>query len=63
MFSTFASGLVIYYAWNNLLTIAQQMFIMRSQNVPIHLIDNFRWPDFVTRWRMRLLGAKPEPGE
>ena len=63
MFSTFASGLVIYYAWNNLLTIAQQIVIMRRQNVPIHLIDNFRWPDLVARWRMRLLGAKPEAGE
>lgn len=63
MFSTFAAGLVIYYAWNNLLTIAQQVVIMRRQNVPIHLIENFRWPDFVTRWRMRLLGAKPEAGE
>jgi YidC/Oxa1 family membrane protein insertase len=64
MFSTFASGLVIYYAWNNLLTIAQQMVIMRRQNVPIHLIENFKWPDFVARWRIRLLGAKqPEAGE
>jgi YidC/Oxa1 family membrane protein insertase len=44
MFSTLPSGLVIYYAWNNLLTIAQQMFIMRQQNVPIHLIDNFKLP-------------------
>ena len=44
MFSTFASGLVIYYAWNNLLTILQQVVIMRRQNVPIHLIDNFKVP-------------------
>jgi len=64
MFSTFASGLVIYYAWNNLLTIAQQMVIMRRQNVPIHLIENFKWPAIVTRWRIRLLGEKqPEAGE
>jgi YidC/Oxa1 family membrane protein insertase len=64
MFSTFASGLVIYYAWNNLLTIAQQMVIMRRQNVPIHLIENFKWPAFVRRWRIRLLGEKqPEAGE
>jgi YidC/Oxa1 family membrane protein insertase len=64
MFSNFASGLVIYYAWNNLLTIAQQMVIMRRQDVPIHLIENFKWPDFITRWRVRLLGTKqPEAGE
>jgi YidC/Oxa1 family membrane protein insertase len=64
MFSTFASGLVIYYAWNNLLTIAQQIVIMRRQNVPVHLIDNFKWPEFLTRARVRLLGTKqPEAGE
>src|SRR5258706_13129598 len=64
MFSTFASGLVIYYAWNNLLTIAQQIVIMRRQNVPVHLIDNFKWPDFLTRARVKLLGTKqPEAGE
>jgi hypothetical protein len=37
---------------------------MRRQNVPIHLIENFKWPDFVTRARVRLLGEKqPEAGE
>jgi YidC/Oxa1 family membrane protein insertase len=56
MFATFASGLVIYYAWNNLLTILQQVVIMRRQNVPIHLIDNFKWPEPVAR-----LLAKPKP--
>jgi len=29
MLSQFAAGLVIYWAWNNLLSIAQQWFIMR----------------------------------
>jgi len=56
MFATFASGLVIYYAWNNLLTILQQVVIMRRQNVPIHLIDNFKLPEPVAR-----LLAKPKP--
>jgi YidC/Oxa1 family membrane protein insertase len=67
MFATFASGLVIYYAWNNLLTIAQQMVIMRRQNVPIHLIDNFRLPAPVERAlapvRRALSKPKPQAGE
>ena len=30
MFATFPAGLVIYYAWNNLLSVAQQWFIMNQ---------------------------------
>jgi YidC/Oxa1 family membrane protein insertase len=30
MLSQFAAGLVIYWAWNNLLSIAQQWMIMRQ---------------------------------
>jgi YidC/Oxa1 family membrane protein insertase len=67
MFATFASGLVIYYAWNNLLTIAQQIVIMRRQNVPIHLIDNFSLPAPVERAlapvRRALSKPKPQAGE
>ncbi|HVZ27724.1 MAG TPA: membrane protein insertase YidC, partial [Rhizomicrobium sp.] len=37
MFAAFPAGLVIYYAWNNLLTIAQQWYIMRKEGVEIHL--------------------------
>jgi YidC/Oxa1 family membrane protein insertase len=33
MLAQFASGLVIYWAWNNLLSIAQQWTIMRSAGV------------------------------
>ena len=40
MFATFPAGLVIYYTWNNLLTIAQQWFIMRKEGVEIHLFSN-----------------------
>ena len=29
MLGSFASGLVIYWTWNNLLSVAQQWFIMR----------------------------------
>lgn len=35
----FASGLVIYWTFNNLLAIIQQVVIMKSMNVPIHLFS------------------------
>jgi YidC/Oxa1 family membrane protein insertase len=35
MLARFPSGLVIYWAWNNLLSVAQQYFIMRRAGVPI----------------------------
>ncbi len=40
MFATFPAGLVIYYTWNNLLTVAQQWYIMRKEGVEIHLFKS-----------------------
>ncbi|HWA03609.1 MAG TPA: membrane protein insertase YidC [Rhizomicrobium sp.] len=42
MFATFPSGLVIYYTWNNLLSVAQQYGMMRRQGVEVHLFENLR---------------------
>ncbi len=42
MFATFPAGLVIYYAWNNLLTVLQQAFIMRREGVEIAFFDNIK---------------------
>jgi YidC/Oxa1 family membrane protein insertase len=42
MFATFPVGLVIYYCWNNLLTIIQQWYIMHRMGVPVHLFENIR---------------------
>ncbi len=42
MFATFPAGLVIYYTWNNLLTIAQQWFIMHKEGVEVHLFANLK---------------------
>ena len=42
MFATFPAGLVIYYTWNNLLTVAQQWFIMHKEGVEIHLFENLK---------------------
>ena len=32
MLANFPAGLVIYWAWNNILSIAQQWFLMRRMN-------------------------------
>jgi len=40
MLATFPAGLVIYWAWNNALSILQQAVIMKRQGVKIELWDN-----------------------
>ncbi len=42
MFGSFPAGLVIYYAWNNSLTILQQSLIMKRAGARIELFDNLR---------------------
>jgi YidC/Oxa1 family membrane protein insertase len=41
-FSSFPAGLVIYYAWNNSLTLLQQSIIMKRAGSRIELFDNLR---------------------
>ena len=40
MLGTFPAGLVIYWTWNNTLTILQQSLIMRKSGVKLELFDN-----------------------
>jgi len=42
MLGTFPAGLVIYWAWNNTLSIAQQSVIMRRHGAKIELFDNIK---------------------
>ncbi len=42
MLAAFPAGLVIYWAWNNLLSIAQQSVIMKRQGVKIDFLGNIR---------------------
>lgn len=42
MLASFPAGLVIYWAWNNSLSIVQQGVIMKRQGVKIELWDNIR---------------------
>lgn len=40
MLGTFPAGLVIYYSWSNLLTLAQQYIIMRKAGMKVELWNN-----------------------
>jgi YidC/Oxa1 family membrane protein insertase len=42
MFAAFPAGLVIYYSWNNILSVAQQYVIMRREGVKVHLFENLK---------------------
>ena len=42
LLAAFPAGLVIYWAWNNVLSIAQQWYISSKQGVPVHLMDNLK---------------------
>jgi YidC/Oxa1 family membrane protein insertase len=40
MLGTFPAGLVIYWAWNNFLSVTQQYFIMKRHGAEVNLIGN-----------------------
>src|SRR5271156_5079914 len=42
MLAGFPAGLVIYWAWNNTLSVCQQSFIMRRNGVKVELFDNLK---------------------
>ncbi|PLX37938.1 MAG: membrane protein insertase YidC [Hyphomicrobiales bacterium] len=42
MLASFPAGLVIYWAWNNFLSIVQQWVIMRRQGVEVDILGNIR---------------------
>ncbi|MBM3519524.1 MAG: membrane protein insertase YidC, partial [Alphaproteobacteria bacterium] len=42
MLGTFPAGLVIYWAWSNLLSIIQQSIIMKRHGVEVNLLGNIR---------------------
>jgi YidC/Oxa1 family membrane protein insertase len=50
LLASFPAGLVIYWTWNNTLSILQQSFIMRRNGVKIELWDNLK----------SMLGLKPK---
>jgi hypothetical protein len=54
MLASFPSGLVIYWAWNNVLSLLQQYTIMRRNNAEVHLWKNLG----VDKWKGWLQAAK-----
>jgi YidC/Oxa1 family membrane protein insertase len=42
MLASFSAGLVIYWAWNNTLSVAQQSYIMHKHGAKIELWDNIK---------------------
>jgi len=42
MLGSFPAGLVIYWAWNNTLSILQQAIIMKRHGVKVELLDNIK---------------------
>jgi YidC/Oxa1 family membrane protein insertase len=50
MLASFPSGLVIYWAWNNVLSLVQQYAIMRRNNTEVHLWKNLG----ADKWKARL---------
>lgn len=42
LLASFPAGLVIYWAWNNLLSICQQWYISKKAGAEIHLLDNLK---------------------
>ena len=53
MLATFSAGLVIYWAWNNALSVLQQSLIMRKHGAKIELWDNVK----------ELVGLKKKPAD
>ena len=54
MLASFPSGLVIYWAWNNVLSLLQQYAIMRRNDTEVHLWKNMG----IDKWKGRLATAK-----
>ena len=42
MLASFSAGLVIYWAWNNSLSVLQQSIIMKKNGAKIELLDNIK---------------------
>ncbi len=61
MLGTMPAGLVIYWAWNNFLTILQQSMIMKRQGVKVEIFDNIHksFSDAVSNIRKWTGGAPP----
>ncbi len=60
LLASFPAGLVIYWAWNNALSILQQYVIMKRMGVEVDLAEKFKLPSWVSE---RVSGLKPKVQE
>ena len=63
MLAGFPAGLVIYWAWNNLLSVLQQGYIMRKNGVKVELFDNLKATFARRRPREACRSPHPEEGK
>jgi YidC/Oxa1 family membrane protein insertase len=61
LLANFASGLVIYWAWNNLLSLTQQYIIMKRNGAEIHLWKNLGVEKMLARVRDRVSSLASGP--
>ena len=54
LLASFPAGLVIYWAWNNVLSLLQQYWIMRKNDTEVHLWKNLG----ADKWKGRLAAVK-----
>ncbi|HEX3810946.1 MAG TPA: membrane protein insertase YidC [Rhizomicrobium sp.] len=63
MLAGFPAGLVIYWTWNNLLTVLQQYTMMRRQGVSVNFIENMKMPAWLTALKPKTKLPAEEPRE
>ena len=63
MLGSFPAGLVIYWAWNNLLSITQQSIIMKRNGVKVPLLENIGLDKYVNGGKAKsgVPAASPKP--
>src|SRR6202162_2243452 len=59
MLASFSAGLVIYWAWNNTLSVIQQSIIMHKNGAKIELFDNLRDTFFKKKVQNQDVDKKP----
>ena len=59
MMASFPAGLVIYWAWSNLLSLFQQYYIMKKNGAEVHLWKNTGLDKWVQKIRKKADDAKP----
>ena len=59
IFAPFAAGLVLYWLWNTVLSVLQQVVIMKRNGVDINVGEKFKMPGFIAK----ALNKAPAKGE